>query len=54
LAVIVSDNNSCFSCLSYSFYLRFSDASGLRFVGRILLLVFLQVTCCRMHLYANC
>jgi len=35
-----------FFCLSYSFYLRFSDASGRRFVGRILLLVFLQMACC--------
>jgi len=42
----VLDKNSCFSCLSYSFYLRFRDASGRRFVGRILLLVFLQVACC--------
>jgi len=44
--VVVSDKNSCFSCLSYSFYLRFRDASGRRFVGRMLLLVFLQVACC--------
>ena len=44
--VIVLDNNTYFSCLSYSFYLRFRDASGRRFVGRILLLVFLQVACC--------
>jgi len=47
--VIVSDNNSYFSCLSYSFYLRFSNASGRKFVGRILLLVFLQVAC-----YSHC
>jgi len=39
--VIVSDNNSYFSCLSYSCYLRCSNASGQRFVGRIMLLVFL-------------
>jgi len=44
--VIVLVNNTYFSCLSYSFYLRFRDASGRRFVGRILLLVFLQVACC--------
>jgi len=40
--VAVLDHNS-FSCLAYSFYLRFSDASGRRFVGKILLLFFLQV-----------
>ena len=45
--VVVLDHHSCFSCLDYSFYLRFSDASGRRFVGRILLLFFLQVACCR-------
>jgi len=44
--VIVLDNNSYSSCLSYSFYLRFRDASGRGFVARILLLVFLQVACC--------
>jgi len=46
LEVIVLDNNSYFSCSSYSFYLRFPDASGRRFVGKILLLVFVQVECC--------
>jgi len=35
--VSVFDNNSCFSGLSYSIYLRFSDATGRRFVERILL-----------------
>jgi len=46
--VIVLGNSSCFSSLSYSFYLRFSDASGRRFVGSILLLFFLQVACCSL------
>jgi len=44
--VTVLDNKSCFCCLSNSFYLRFRDASGRKFVGTILLLVFLQMACC--------
>jgi len=46
LEVIVLDHNGCSSCLVYSFYLRFSDASERRFVCRILLLFCLQVACC--------
>jgi len=46
LEVIVLDHNGCYSCLIYTFNLHFSDASGRRFLGIILLLFYQQVACC--------
>jgi len=57
LEVFVLDDNSCFSCLSCAFYLRFSDVSGRRLVGKILLLVSCRwraAVTSLMHWHANC